>query len=64
MVFVIGGMTQSEISLIRSLGPKKHGGSIIFYLGTTSILTGKRLINEICPTIAKLNPWVPPEPAK
>lgn len=64
MVFVIGGMTQSEISLIRSLGPKKHGGSIIFYIGTTRILTGKRLINEICPTIAKLNPWTPPEPEK
>lgn len=64
MVYVIGGMTQSEVSLIRSLGPKKHGGSIIFYLGTTSILTGKKLVNEIMPTIAKLHPWEPPEPQK
>lgn len=62
MVYVIGGMTSSEISMIRSLGQKKYKGSVEFYLGTTSILTGRRLVNEVCPCIAKLNQYVPPEP--
>ncbi|OHT06075.1 Sec1 family protein [Tritrichomonas foetus] len=53
MVFVIGGMTATEISMIRAMGPKFHQSSLEFYIGTTSILTGKRLINEVCPSIRK-----------
>ena len=64
MVFVIGGMTASEISMIRAMSMKFHQGSKEFYIGTTSILTGKKLINEVCPCIAKLNPWKPPPPEK
>ena len=51
MVFVIGGLTETEISCIRALGRIFYQGTYEFYLGTTSILSGKKLIEELCPSI-------------
>jgi hypothetical protein len=52
MVFVIGGLTETEISLIRQISELCQG-TCEFYLGTTSILTGKHLVRELAPTMVK-----------
>lgn len=52
-VFVIGGIVPTEAAIIRSMGIKLFQGAVEFYIGSTSILSGKRFIQEICPTIGK-----------
>ena len=53
MVFVIGGMTESEVCVIRDMGKRLYQGSVEFYVGTTSIISGKRLLEETCPLLLK-----------
>jgi hypothetical protein len=52
-VFVIGGMTMSEAALIRGMGKNVFQGTCEFCLGTTSILSPTRMVEEMVPTIVK-----------
>ena len=51
LVFIIGGMTYSEAIAIRELGKRIFNGSVEFYLGSTEILTGTRLLAQMCPDL-------------
>ncbi|EAY04600.1 Sec1 family protein [Trichomonas vaginalis G3] len=54
IVFIIGGISLSEVSAISDLAKKFWGGKQIeITVGSTSILTGKRLIRECVPRVAK-----------
>lgn len=54
LVFIIGGVSLSEVAAISNLGKKFWGGkSIDITVGSTSIVTGKRLIQEIVPKVAQ-----------
>lgn len=57
MVFFVGGITESEIGLIHEMGRVFFQGSVEFYIGSTSIITGKRFMHEVCPCT-----YVPPPP--
>ena len=51
LVFIIGGMTYSETAAIKALGTRIFNGKVDFDLGTTEMLSGNRLLRQMCPTI-------------
>ncbi|KAH0795850.1 Sec1 family protein [Histomonas meleagridis] len=53
MVFVIGGVVPTEVSIIKSMGLKLFQGAIDFYVGATSVTSGKALVRELCPTVRR-----------
>ena len=55
LIFVIGGITNSEISLIREMGKRIFQGTIEFYIGSTSIITSRSLIQEVIPKLKKID---------
>lgn len=54
LVFVVGGVTQTELSLFRLLGSEVYKKSINFHVGSTGIVTGCKLLQNICPDIQNL----------
>lgn len=52
LVFVIGGVTQTEISLFTEMGEKLYRNRIEFHVGSTEIITGNKLIKSVCPHVA------------
>lgn len=53
LVFVIGGMTHSEMAMLEALGRTVFNGTVDFHNGTTDLTCGSRLIQQICPSLAK-----------
>ncbi|KAH0789902.1 Sec1 family protein [Histomonas meleagridis] len=53
LVFVIGGVTATEVMLLHQMGKIIFKGEVDIHVGSTNITTGKKLINQVCPTIAK-----------
>lgn len=56
LVFVTGGLTLTECQIIREMGKRLFNGSFELYVGTTSILTGKRFIRQILPALTIYEP--------
>lgn len=52
LVFVIGGVTQTEISLFAEMGKTLFKNRYDFHVGSTEIMTGNELIRSVCPCIA------------
>lgn len=52
LVFIIGGVTSTEISLFSEMGTKLFRGRYDFHVGSTNITNGKKLIKSICPSIS------------
>jgi len=55
LVYVIGGVTSSEIAVIREMGKRVYQGSVEFIVGSTSILTARKLIHDVCPKLKKVD---------
>ena len=53
LVFVVGGVTNSEALAIRELGKVMYGGKVELVIGTTEILTSTSFIYDISPTLKK-----------
>ena len=53
LVFIIGGITATEILLLRQMGKIIFNGSVEFHIGSTNIINSKRLLKSLCPTISK-----------
>ena len=54
IVFIVGGVTSSEALAIKQVGTTLFKGKIDITIGSTSILTNRGFLHEICPTL-KLN---------
>ena len=52
LVFVIGGITQTEISLFAEMGKIIFKNRYDFHVGSTEITTGNELIKAVCPCVA------------
>ena len=58
LVFIIGGMTKSEMMMFSQLGDLEFSNTEMtyqFHIGTTDVITGNRLIRQICPSLTKAN---------
>lgn len=53
LVFVIGGITESEAGIFHQLGSVLFDDKVEIHLGSTSITTGQRLITDIAPSFHK-----------
>lgn len=57
LVFVVGGMTISEMSIFEKMGEQLFSDnqefSYQFHCGSTDLITGTRLVKTICPSLAK-----------
>ena len=53
LVFIIGGITATEILLLRQMGKIIFNGSVEFHIGSTNIINSKILLKSLCPTIYK-----------
>ena len=53
LVFIIGGATLTEISLFEEMGRIIFNNSFEFYVGTTNVINGPKIIKSTCPYIAK-----------
>ncbi|OHS95611.1 Sec1 family protein [Tritrichomonas foetus] len=51
LVFVIGGVTSTEVQLFRKMGKILFNGKYDFHVGSTSITHGVDLVKSICPFI-------------
>lgn len=51
LVFVIGGVTSTEIQLFKQMGSVLFNDEYEFHVGSTSITHGVKLIKSICPVI-------------
>jgi hypothetical protein len=49
LVFVIGGVTESEAGIFHQLGTVLFHDEVEFHVGTTAITSGRRFIREISP---------------
>ena len=52
LVFVVGGVTESEVSIFRQLGKIIFDDEMEFHVGSTTVTTGSKLIREVCPAIS------------
>jgi hypothetical protein len=52
LVFVVGGVTETEVQVIRQMGAVFFDGKVDFHIGSTSVISGKKLLRELCPVIA------------
>ncbi|KAK8888953.1 Vacuolar protein-sorting-associated protein 33 [Tritrichomonas musculus] len=52
LVFVIGGITQTEISLFNEMGKTIFKNRYEFHVGSTEITNGRELIESVCPCVA------------
>lgn len=53
LVFVIGGITTTETLLLHQMEKVIFNGSVEFHVGSTNIISSKKLLKNLCPTIAK-----------
>ena len=59
LVFIIGGATQSEVMMLNKMGElffEKSPFTYQIHVGSTDIITGTRLIQQICPTLKQFIP--------
>ncbi|OHT08758.1 Sec1 family protein [Tritrichomonas foetus] len=53
LVFVIGGVTPTEICLFNEMSKVLFRDKYEFHVGTTNVTNGQKLIKSICPVIAE-----------
>ena len=53
LVFVVGGITATEMVLLHQMGKIIFKGEVEIHAGSTNVTTGKKLIKQVCPTIEK-----------
>jgi hypothetical protein len=53
LVFVIGGVTESEAWIFHVLGKIVFRDQVEFHVGSTGTVTGAKLIRDVCPSLAK-----------
>jgi len=53
LVFVIGGVTQSEIMMFSKIGSALFDYNYEFHVGSTSVISAKSLLCQICPSLSK-----------
>jgi hypothetical protein len=51
-VFVVGGVTETEVQAIRQMNAVFFDGKVEFHVGSTNVICGKKLIREVCPALA------------
>ena len=50
LVFVVGGVTATEVMNFRRLGKALDpSGGVEFHIGSTSLTTGRKLLQDVCP---------------
>lgn len=54
LVFIIGGVTSTEIQLFKQMGSFIFNDEYEFHVGSTSITYGEKLIKSICPVIKSI----------
>jgi hypothetical protein len=54
LVFVIGGVTESECIIFGQMGKILFEDKVEFHLGTTNITSGSKLIRDACPNVARV----------
>jgi hypothetical protein len=52
LVFVIGGVTQSECLIFNQLGKIIFDDKFEFHVGSTNITSGSKIIKDVCPNVA------------
>jgi hypothetical protein len=52
LVFVVGGVTETEVQVIRQMGAVFYDGKVEFHVGSTSVIGAKKLLRELCPVLA------------
>jgi hypothetical protein len=53
LVFVIGGVTEQEALVFQQLGRVAFDDKVEVHLASTNVITGSRLVMEVCPSIPK-----------
>jgi hypothetical protein len=53
LVFVVGGVTDSEAVIFQQLGRVAFEEKVEVHLGSTTVISGQRLIAEVCPSLRK-----------
>lgn len=49
LVFFVGGVTMSEVTVIRQLGRKVFNNQVHYLVGSTDTITTKKFMKQICP---------------
>jgi hypothetical protein len=53
LVFMIGGITEQELIVFQQLGRVAFNGEVEIHVAITNVITGSRLVMEVCPSIQK-----------
>jgi hypothetical protein len=53
LVFVIGGVTEQEALVFQQLGRVAFDDKVEIHLASTNVITGSKLITQVCPSIRK-----------
>jgi hypothetical protein len=54
LVFVIGGVTESEASLFHQMGSILFDDKVEFHIASTNLTSGRRIVGEISPLFEKI----------
>jgi hypothetical protein len=54
LVFVIGGVTESEAAIFHQLGSILFDDKVDFHIASTNLTSGRRIVAEISPLFEKI----------